>query len=168
MTVERDILTELKLGATAFFAALTAWLGTLAIPVYILVGLNIVDYWTGIAAAPYRGEKRSSAKGYHGIVKKICIWVLVWMGAAVDGLLAYTANTVGIALPFHFLVASAVAIWLICNEFVSILENMGDIGVELPDFLMTLVKWIQSCTEQKVTTGEKVLNNGTETNTADR
>ncbi|MEG0541285.1 MAG: phage holin family protein, partial [Angelakisella sp.] len=78
------------------------------------------------------------------------------------------ANTVGIALPFHFLVASAVAIWLICNEFVSILENMGDIGVELPDFLMTLVKWIQSCTEQKVTTGEKVLNNGTETNTADR
>lgn len=163
-------LTEAKLGITAILAGLTAQMGTLAIPVYILVGLNVADYATGLYAAPYRGEKRNSTKGYHGIVKKICIWMLVWMGAAVDELMAYTANTVGVALPFHFLIASAVAVWLICNEIVSILENMGDIGVELPEFLMALVKWIQSSTEQKVNLniGEKVLTDGTETDITNR
>lgn len=166
--MKNNFITEIKLAVTAILAGLTAHLGTLAIPVYILVGLNVTDYMTGLYAAPYRGEKRNSSKGYHGIVKKICIWLLVWVGAAVDVLMAYTANTVGIELPFDFLVASAVAVWLICNEIISILENMGDIGVALPDFLMTLVKWIQCSTEQKVNVGEKVLADGAKTDIADK
>lgn len=156
-------LTEAKLTATAVLAGLTGWLGTLSIPVYILVGLSVADYLTGLVAAPYRGEARSSAKGYRGIVKKMCIWLLVALGATVDTLLAYTASTVGAALPFHFTVASAVAIWLICNELVSILENIGDIGVALPGFLMKLVRWVQQSTEQKITIGEKETTNGTKT-----
>lgn len=156
-------LTEAKLTATALLAWVTARLGTLALPVYILVALGVTDYITGLVAAPYRGERRSSAKGYRGIAKKVCILLVVALGAAVDSLLAYTASTVGIVLPFRFLVASAVTIWLICNEMVSILENIGDIGAPLPGFLTALVKWIQQSTEQKITIGERGPADGTET-----
>lgn len=146
---KHNILTEIKLAVTAAFTALTAWLGLLAIPVYILVILNVADYATGIVAAPYRGEKRSSAIGFRGIAKKICMLGLVGLGAVLDWLLAFAVGSLGITLPFSYLVGIVVAIWLICNEIVSILENMGDIGVELPPFLMVLVKWIQKTTEDK-------------------
>ncbi|MEG0944710.1 MAG: phage holin family protein [Angelakisella sp.] len=147
--MERNILTEIKLGATAFFAALTAWLGILAIPVYILVVLNIFDYWTGITAAPYRGEERTSDKGFRGIAKKVCMWLLVGLGAVMDMLLAYAVATIGISMPFNFLLGAAVAIWLICNEVISIIENIVDIGVEVPGFLLTLAKWVKKSTEEK-------------------
>lgn len=161
-------MTEAKLTVTAVLAGITGWLGALSVPVYILVGLSVADYLTGLVAAPYRGEVRSSAKGYRGIVKKICIWLLVVLGATVDTLLAYTASTVGVALPFHFTIASAVAIWLICNELVSILENIGDIGVALPGFLMKLVRWVQQSTEQKTEIGEKERDHGTKTDITHR
>ncbi|MEG0944405.1 MAG: phage holin family protein [Angelakisella sp.] len=147
--MKNDFLTEIKVTITALFAALTAWLGILAIPVYILVGLNIADYWTGITAAPYRGEKRTSDKGFRGIAKKVCMWLLVGLGAAMDMLLAYAVSTIGIAMPFNFLLGAAVAIWLICNEVISIIENIVDIGVEVPGFLLTLAKWVKKSTEDK-------------------
>ena len=36
--------------------------------------------------------------------------------------------------------ASLVAIWLIANEIISILENIGDIGVNVPPFLVVFGK----------------------------
>ena len=75
------------------------------------------------------------------------MWLLVALGGVLDWLVTYAMETVGIQLPFHFLVAALVAIWLICNEIVSILENIGDIGVELPPFLMRLVRWLKMAAE---------------------
>lgn len=45
--------------------------------------------------------------------------------------------------------ACVVAIWLICNEIISILENINDIGVTLPPFLQPIVKNLKSQVEQK-------------------
>ena len=69
----------------------------------------------------------------------------------VDQLLSYSAGVIGITLPFTFLVACVVAIWLICNEIISILENINDIGVTLPPFLDPIVKNLKSQVEQKTT-----------------
>lgn len=55
----------------------------------------------------------------------------------------------GITLPFTFLIACIVAIWLICNELISILENINDIGVTLPPFLQPIVSNLKSQVEQK-------------------
>ncbi len=137
----------------AVFTALSAWMGILAIPVYILVAMNLADYITGIMAAPYREDRVSSSKGLRGIAKKICMWLLVALGAAVDQLLMVTTKTVGITLPFSFAVAALVAVWLIANEIISILENIADIGVETPPFLEKIVSLIMSRAEE---TGEKV------------
>ena len=142
-------VTEVKVWATAFFTALSTWLGTLAIPVYILVGLNIADYCTGLAAAHYRGERVSSDIGFRGIAKKVCMWLLVALGAVVDWLLLYAADAIGFQSPLQFLAASAVAIWLICNELISILENIGDIGVAVPGFLQKLIELVKDKAEPK-------------------
>jgi len=144
-------MNKIKTAFTAFFAALAGWLGILAIPVLILVLSNIIDYVTGLVASKYRDESITSYKSFRGIAKKICMWLLVIVGALVDQLLLYAGGTVGIALPFTFLVACVVVIWLICNEIISILENMVDIGVDLPPFLAPLVKNIKKQVEDKAT-----------------
>ena len=49
-----------------------------------------------------------------------------------------------------FLVACIVAIWIICNEIISILENIKDMGVIIPAFLIPLVTHVKSQVEDKV------------------
>lgn len=77
------------------------------------------------------------------------MWLLIIVGAIVDELIKYAIAQMGVNIPFTFVVACAVAIWLICNELISILENLKDIGVPLPDFLMKLTKNIKSQIESK-------------------
>lgn len=123
--------------------------GVLAIPVLILVGCNLADYITGLLAARYRSQQLDSYKGFRGIAKKVCMWLLVAVGAVIDWLLKYASSTIGIQLPFTFLIACIVAIWLICNELLSILENIADIGVTLPEFLCKIVRYVKKQAESK-------------------
>lgn len=140
-------MNQIKKALTAVFGVLSAYLGVLAVPMYMLVLLNLTDYFTGLAASRYRREPISSYKGMRGIVKKVCMWLLVGVGAAVDWLMMYAAGGTG---RVTFLVASLVAVWLICNELISILENIADIGVSLPPFLARLIRDIQSQSETGV------------------
>ena len=132
------------------FTTLTAWLGHLAIPMYVLVACNVVDYLTGLMAAPHRGEHPNSYKGFNGIAKKICMWILVGVGAMIDVLITYAAEQVSPGFMEPFIVAIVVAIWLAFNEMISILENIRDIGVVLPPFLLKLVKMLKKKTEDVV------------------
>ena len=134
---------------TTIFAFISSILGVLAVPVILMVVCNIIDYATGLMASPYRDEDINSYKSIRGIMKKVCMWLLVVVGAIIDQLLLYASDTVGIAMPFTFLVACIVAIWIICNEIISILENIKDMGVVLPGFLTPLVKNIKSQVEDK-------------------
>lgn len=130
---------------SSFFVSI---LGILAIPVGLMVLSNVIDYITGLMACGYRGEDISSYKSIRGIMKKVCMWLLVAVGAMVDVLLEYASETVGIALPFTFLVACIVAIWIVCNEIISILENIKDMEVELPAFLEKLTRKIKTQVEE--------------------
>ena len=111
---------------------------------------NLFDYFPGLAASKYMSDgKISSYKSIKGIIKKICQWLLVIVGAGLDRLLLYATNTIGFSFPFTFMIACIVAVWICVNEIISILENMIDIGVELPPFLLPLVKLIKKQTEDK-------------------
>lgn len=142
-------MEKLKVIVTAVWSIILSALGILAIPVLLLITCNLIDYFTGIAASKFRKQQIDSYKGIRGIAKKICMWLLVGVGVIVDQLLSYSAGVIGITLPFTFLVACVVAIWLICNEIISILENINDIGVTLPPFLQPIVKNLKSQVEQK-------------------
>lgn len=124
-------------------------LGILAVPVFLLVGCNVMDYITGLLAAPYREEEVKSYKSIKGITKKVCMWLLVIVGALLDILINYSIHTVGIPVDIPFIVGTLVAVWLTLSEIISILENMIDIGVRMPPFLMPLVKYIRHKVEDK-------------------
>ena len=142
-------MDKIKAFFIAAFSAIFSWLGVLAVPVFLLVGCNLIDYITGLLAAKYRDEAVSSYKGIRGIIKKVCMWLLIGVGWMMDVLLKYTVTTVGLTIELPFIIATVVAVWLICNELISILENMIDIGVNIPPFLMPLVKRIKNQVEEK-------------------
>ena len=148
-------MEKIKVIATAIISALMSWLGILAIPVLLLVGCNVIDYGTGLCAAKYREERIDSYKGLKGIIKKVCMWLLIVVGAFIDILINYAVEYMGFAISLPFIVATIVAVWLIVNEIISILENMTDIGVDMPPFLLPLVKNIKHQVEEKAEMEEK-------------
>lgn len=142
-------VTYVKAIFTAIFSLLSSLLGVLAIPVMLMVGSNVIDYFSGLMASPYREEDINSYKSIRGIMKKVSMWLLVIVGAIIDQLIIYACDTVGYTPPFTFLVACIVAIWIICNEIISILENIKDMGVAVPAFLEPLIRNIKSQVEDK-------------------
>ena len=144
---------------TAIFSVLTSLFGVLAVPILLMVGTNVIDYITGLIAAPKRSEDINSYKSMRGIWKKVCMWLLVAVGAIIDQLILYASTTVGITLPGSFLVACIVACWIICNEILSILENLKDIGIAMPPCLEPLVKNIKSQTATKAGAEEQEKEN---------
>ena len=130
-------------------ALLASWLGILYVPMLILIACNIIDYITGLCAAKYRSEAISSYKSFRGIAKKICMWLLVAIGAMLDWLLSYAVGTAGISIGLNFVVASVAAVWLIANEIISILENIPDICTPLPPFLMKIAENVKKSAENK-------------------
>lgn len=152
-------VNRIKAFFTAGFSLLTSLFGVLAIPILLMVGTNLIDYITGLIAAPKRSEDINSYKSMRGIWKKVCMWLLVAVGAIIDQLILYASTTVGITLPGSFLVACIVACWIICNEILSILENLKDIGIAMPPFLEPLVKNIKSQAAAKAGTEEQEKEN---------
>ncbi len=129
-----------KMFVTAAASLLSSILGILYVPVLLMVACNVIDYITGLLAAGSRQDGGiSSYRSMRGIIKKVTMWILVVVGAIVDQLLLYACEVMGYQIHLTFLVACVVAIWIICNELISILENMVDIGIDLPKFLIPLV-----------------------------
>ena len=143
----KNEVTAVKAAVAGISGALTSVFGILTVPIMLMVSCNVIDYTTGLLAAKYRNESVNSYKGLRGITKKVCMWLLVVVGFIIDQMLTYASSVVGIPNPFTYLVACFVALWIVCNEIISILENMVDIGVEMPAFLMPLVKNIKGQVE---------------------
>lgn len=141
-------LNHIKFGFAALLGFLSSLLGVLALPVFLVVACNIIDYASGLMASPYRSQDINSYKSIRGIWKKVCMWLLIVVGAIIDQMLLYTSDMIGITMPFTFLVACIVALWIICNEIISILENVKDMGVSIPGFMEPLVKNIKSQVEE--------------------
>lgn len=133
----------------SIMGVLNSIFGILAIPMILLVACNVIDYATGLMASSFRGQKIESYKGIKGIAKKIAMWLLVLVGALFDVLIEYSVAQFGFVCPFSFAIAAIVAIWIIVNEFISILENLKDMDAPIPEFLWTLTKKLKTQVEQK-------------------
>lgn len=142
-------MEKIKFCIVSVFAVVSSWLGTLAIPVYILLACNVIDYITGIKAACARKDQVSSYKSIRGITKKVFMYILIIVGIFVDVMLQYMFDKLGIPISLPFIVGCIVACWLVMNEMLSILENLSEIGVPMPPFLMPLVERIKGSVEKK-------------------
>lgn len=138
-----------KIMIIAIGSALSSLLGVLAFPCWIMIISNLFDYATGLIASKFRNQDINSYRSIRGIFKKVAMWALVAVGAILDEIIKYSTAQIGVDVKIQFLIASIVSIWITCNEVISILENIQDIGVPIPKFLKPLVKNIRSQVESK-------------------
>lgn len=142
-------MQQFKLVFITIGSLLSAILGVLYIPVLLMVLCNIIDYATGLMASASRKDGISSYKSIRGISKKVSMWLLVVVGTIIDQLVVYCTSTFGFDIGVSYLVGAIVAVWIICNELISILENMVDIGINIPSFLMPLVQNLKNQIDKK-------------------
>ena len=145
---------KIKLAFVTVFTTINGWLGVMAVPFYFLLLANIIDYTTGIMAAVYRGERVSSEVGFHGIAKKVCMWLLVLVGYITDFLIVQMGHTIHIEFGFDCIVALVVIFWLMANELISILENIHDVGVDYPAPLMKILELVKEKGEDTIAVEE--------------
>lgn len=132
----------------AAIGALAAYADVLLIPLCVLAAVMIIDYATGIASA-WSCRELSSRVGVKGIVKKVAYLALVAVGMVVDYLISSALLHVGAELPFNYCFGMMIAVWLIVNELLSILENLGRLGIPLPEFLVKAVERLRDGVDRR-------------------
>ena len=123
----------------AALGALAAYAGVLLAPLCVLAVVMVLDYATGIAAA-WSCKLLSSRVGVKGIVKKVAYLALVAVGMVVDYLISSALLRVGVDIQINYCFGMMISVWLIINELLSILENLGKLGIPLPDFLLKAIE----------------------------
>lgn len=95
-----------------------------------LVMFMLIDYFTGLAVAfvfhkstKTKNGGASSKEGFKGIVKKVCMLLLVGLAHELDHLMGVDY------------VRALAILFFIGNEGLSVLENVGLMGVPYPEFL---------------------------------
>ena len=120
-------------------AFLSAKLGLLYIVIPLLLVCMVVDYLTGMLASKKEGSI-SSKIGRWGIVKKLMYMVEVAVGVIVDWTIINVAVSLNVKVPQCTFFGLLVALWIIFNELISILENLTRLETPMPTFLINIVK----------------------------
>lgn len=106
-------------------------LGGIDIALQSLLIVIVIDYLTGIASAIYNKEL-SSKIGFKGIIKKLCYLLVVALSVVIDNLLGQSG-----------LIRSLVIYFFVANDGLSIIENMAEMNVKLPQKLIDALEQIK-------------------------
>ncbi len=139
------------------FAVSAVWSGFQRwYPLALVFGIAMAcDYISGILAAkkealvnPDNAELGlSSKKGIKGIIKKFGYILLVGTAFTVDFLLHYYAEPMGLEEHSTFF-GVLTLIWLTANELLSVLENLGRMGVPIPSWLRRIIRDLRAKGEE--------------------
>ncbi|WP_217959539.1 holin family protein [Acutalibacter muris] len=146
--------SALKTVIAVAVAGATAYFKELALPVIILAVVMSIDYISGMTEAWIRREL-SSRVGVLGIVKKVAYLLAVAVAIVADWVVQTAAGEIGVDFGGFYFFGLLVTIWLILNECISILENLSEIGVPLPAFLLKLIEKLKKTVED---TGDSKTN----------
>jgi len=132
---------------SAVITGLLHYLGIVAVPIIILIVAMIIDYVTGMMSA-WLNSELSSKKGIKGIVKKISYLALVAVAMIVDWLICCGLQQINVDIKYTVFFAVLVAVWLIINELISVLENLAKMGVPIPNFLKKLINRLKTTIDE--------------------
>lgn len=106
-------------------------LGGIDIALQSLLIVIVIDYLTGIASAIYNKEL-SSKMGFKGIIKKFSYLLVVALSVVIDNLLGQSG-----------LIRSLVIYFFVANDGLSIIENMAEMNIKLPQKLIDTLEQIK-------------------------
>lgn len=127
------MLDNIKFVFTAVGAFLGSLLGGMDGLLYALLIFVVVDYVSGVLVAIVN-KKLSSEVGFKGLVKKVLIFALVVVGNLLD------VKVIGTGATFR----TAVIMFYIANEGISILENVSNLGLPFPNKLKDILIQLKS------------------------
>ena len=99
-------------------------LGGFDVALKSLIIIVIIDYLTGVGSA-YYNKKVSSKKGLKGIIKKFCYFLIVALAVVIDNLMGQSG-----------VIRTLVIYFFVANDGISIIENMAEMDVKLPQKLI--------------------------------
>lgn len=105
--------------------------------VVILVGFMIADYITGLISAFIHNDL-SSRIGIKGLFRKVEYFLMVILSITCDYAVTLLTN-----YNTHNLCCYVIITWFVINELLSIIENMAEIGVPIPVFIVRRLKEIK-------------------------
>ncbi len=153
----RQFYIALQAGVSALIAGVSAKIGIL-LPVLVILTLAMfLDYITGMLASkrealdhpddPTKGW--SSKRGAEGIIKKCGYLCVIAAAMIVDYIILNVAEQAGIESNLKAFFGLMVAVWYILNEILSIIENAGRMGADIPTWLMKYVAVLKNKIDSK-------------------
>lgn len=116
---------------SVIFTTFVYLIGGFDIAIQSLLIVMVVDYLTGIASAIYNKEL-SSKIGFKGILKKFSYLCVVALSVVIDNLTGQSG-----------LIRTLVIYFFVANDGLSIIENMAEMGVKLPQKLIDSLEQIK-------------------------
>lgn len=111
--------------------------GGLDIALQCLLISIVIDYLTGLMKS-YKSSKLNSKIGIKGIIKKVGILCLVALAVLIDKIAGETG-----------LIRTLIIYYLFANEGLSIVENLGEIGILVPKFLTDRLEQLKEGTKNE-------------------
>ena len=111
--------------------------GGLDIALQCLLISIVIDYLTGLMKS-YKSSKLNSKIGIKGIIKKVGILCLVALAVLIDKIAGETG-----------LIRTLIIYYLFANEGLSIVENLGEIGILVPKFLTDRLEQLKEVTKNE-------------------
>lgn len=105
---------------------------------WALIAFMATDYITGVVIAAIN-KQLSSEVGFRGLAKKLMILVFVSLGHIAD---MYVLGGTPVAM-------SAVMLFYIANEGLSIIENAGNLGLPVPKKLKDIMVQLKKESEEE-------------------
>ena len=107
------------------------YLGGLDIALKSLLIMIIIDYLTGVLSAIYN-KKVNSKIGFKGIIKKVSYLFIIALSVIIDNVLGQTGT-----------IRTLVIYFFVANDGISILENVAEMGVPLPQKLIDTLEQLK-------------------------
>lgn len=117
--------------------------------------LNIADYITGWIKAKFYVKNESSAIGAKGIFKKVSYWLVIGIAFYISFCFVHMGDIIEINLSFMQLFGWFTLATYLINEIRSILENLVQMNVKVPDFLISGLEITQKLLDTKANPKEQ-------------
>lgn len=139
-----EVFCKINMLCGAVMAALAAALGQYWFLFAGFLGANVADWISGWMRAERKGES-SSRIGAKGILKKVWYWVVIAIAFYIGFSFEQMGQAIDVELGFMKFVGWFVLANYLVNEIRSILENLVDMNVKVPKFL---IKGLQIAAER--------------------
>ena len=125
-----EIFTYIRLWLSIIGGLIMKALGGCDALILVLLGFVCVDYISGVVLA-IRNRKLNSRAGFYGLLKKAMILLVIFLAHLLDIVTGFDA------------IRSMAVMFYISNEGISILENLGKLGVAYPQKLKDILEQLE-------------------------